>query len=85
MKTKVSLMVVAPLLAAAAALVPVPAPARTYLAQDRPGRRAEDRAPKVGDKAPNFKLKTLGDSDKEIQLSDFAGKRAVVLIFGSYT
>jgi hypothetical protein len=54
-------------------------------AQDRPGRRGEDKAPKVGDKAPDFKLKTLGDPDKEVKLSEFAGKSPVVLVFGSYT
>lgn len=53
-------------------------------AQDR-GNRGPDKAPKVGDKAPDFKLKTLGDPDKEVKLSSFAGKAPVVLIFGSYT
>jgi thioredoxin-dependent peroxiredoxin len=34
-------------------------------------------APKVGDKAPDFKLK--GSDGKEYSLSDFAGKKAVVI------
>lgn len=75
MGTKVSLTAFAALLVAAA----------LPLAQDRPRRSADDRAPKVGDKAPDFKLKTLDDPDKEVRLSEFAGKSPVVLIFGSYT
>ncbi len=40
-------------------------------------------APAVGDPAPNF---TLPDaSGKRVSLSDFRGKRPVVLIFGSFT
>ena len=34
-------------------------------------------APKVGDKAPDFKLK--GSDGKDYSLSDFAGKKAVVI------
>jgi len=45
----------------------------------------EERAPNVGDVAPAFTLPTLGDRDETISLSDFRGKRAVGLIFGSYT
>jgi len=41
--------------------------------------------PKVGAEAPDFKLKTLADAKKEVKLSDFKGKKPVVLIFGSYT
>jgi hypothetical protein len=54
-------------------------------AQDKRGRMPADRAPKVGDEAPNFKLKTLGDPDKEVELKSFKDKKPVVLIFGSYT
>jgi cytochrome oxidase Cu insertion factor (SCO1/SenC/PrrC family) len=57
-------------------------------AQQRPGRRAGDlRMPdtlRVGDVAPDFKLKTMNGS-REVTLSSFKGKRPVVLIFGSYT
>ena len=38
----------------------------------------------VGDPAPDFKLKTK-DGKSEVELSSFKGKRAVVLVFGSYT
>ena len=39
---------------------------------------------RVGDAAPDFKLKTK-DASREVQLSSFKGQRPVVLIFGSYT
>lgn len=39
---------------------------------------------KVGDEAPNFSLET-SDKNSRVQLSDFRGKKPVVLIFGSYT
>jgi hypothetical protein len=41
-------------------------------------------APKVGDVAPDFTLKTL-DGKETIKLSQYAGNLPVVLIFGSYT
>jgi hypothetical protein len=40
--------------------------------------------PKVGQKAPNFTLKTH-DGKQDITLSDYQGKKPVVLIFGSFT
>ena len=43
-----------------------------------------DGAPKVGDKAPLFKLKSL-DGKTETELKAFKDKKPVVLIFGSYT
>ena len=45
----------------------------------------EARAPNLGDVAPGFSLPTLGAREKIVSLSDFQGKRAVGLIFGSYT
>ncbi len=43
-------------------------------------------APKVGDSAPDFTISMLGgDEDETVTLSDLAGKKDVVLIFGSYT
>jgi len=44
------------------------------------------RAPelKVGEPAPDFKLKRLHE-DQTFQLSSNFGKKATVLIFGSYT
>ncbi len=47
-------------------------------------RRPSDKAPKVGDVAPTFKLKSL-DGKSETDLAEFKGKKPVVLIFGSYT
>ena len=45
----------------------------------------EARAPNVGDVAPGFTLPTLSAREKLVSLSDFQGRRAVGLIFGSYT
>ncbi len=58
-------------------------------AQDRPrrgGGQREDRtpAPKVGEVAPAFELKTL-DGKTTVILEQYRGKRPVVLFFGSYT
>ena len=39
---------------------------------------------KVGDQAPDFKLKTI-DAKEEVVLSSFRGRKPVVLVFGSYT
>jgi hypothetical protein len=38
----------------------------------------------VGDEAPDFTLESY-DKKSRVQLSDFRGKRPVVLVFGSYT
>ena len=43
------------------------------------------RAPNVGDVAPGFTLPTLSAREEVVSLSDFRDKRAVGLIFGSYT
>jgi len=40
--------------------------------------------PKVGQAAPDFALRTP-DGKREVKLSDFRGKKPVVLIFGSFT
>ena len=40
--------------------------------------------PSVGRLAPDFRLK-LHDGDKEVSLSDYRGKKPVVLVFGSFT
>jgi hypothetical protein len=53
----------------------------------KPPRRGGGRDPdllKVGDNAPDFKLKTL-DGKKTVSLSSFKGKQPVSLVFGSYT
>jgi len=44
----------------------------------------DDDAPKVGQMAPAFKLKSL-DGKSDTELASFKGKRPVVLFFGSYT
>ena len=41
-------------------------------------------APAVGDTAPDFELARLNAS-ATVRLSDYVGKRPVVLVFGSYT
>jgi len=57
-------------------------------AQRGEGQRAGDLRTtgklRVGDPAPDFKLKTK-DGSREVQLSSFKGKGPVVLVFGSYT
>ncbi len=45
---------------------------------------SEDNAPKVGDMAPTFKLKSL-DGTEETDLEQFREKKPIVLFFGSYT
>lgn len=51
------------------------------------GGRREDKAPKLGDEAPDFEIYRLDDTKKEtpVKLSEFEGKKPVVLVFGSYT
>lgn len=53
--------------------------------QGQQGRGGPDGGPKVGDAAPDFKIKSLADPNKEVQLSTFKDKKPVCLIFGSYT
>jgi peroxiredoxin len=47
-------------------------------------KRYDPFAPKEGDVAPDFELR---DSSGEnlVRLSDFRGKKAVALVFGSFT
>ncbi len=54
--------------------------------QQRGGRRnmQADDAPRIGDIAPTFTLKSL-DGESATNLAEFKGKRPVVLLFGSYT
>jgi hypothetical protein len=60
--------------------------------EDKGDRRAkirermskDDGAPKVGDVAPTFKLKSV-DGKSETNFASFRGKKPVVLFFGSYT
>ena len=46
--------------------------------------RQTDTAPKVGDPAPLFKLKS-NDGKSVFDLRSFRGEKPVVLLFGSYT
>lgn len=41
-------------------------------------------APKAGDQAPDFELRDVS-GEHRVRLSDFRGKKPVVLIFGSFT
>jgi hypothetical protein len=50
----------------------------------RQGKMRDDSAPKAGDIAPPFKLKSF-DGKEEVELRGLRGKRPVVLFFGSYT
>ena len=51
----------------------------------RGGRRMRpDDAPKIGDVAPTFKLKSL-EGESETNLADYKGEKPVLLFFGSYT
>ena len=49
-----------------------------------PYMRNAMNAPAVGEAAPDFELARL-NSSATVRLSDYAGKRPVVLVFGSYT
>ena len=44
----------------------------------------DDNAPKVGDVAPVFTIRSL-DGKSETDLGSFKGKKPVLLFFGSYT
>ena len=70
-------------------------------AQERRMRGRQDRAPKVGQDAPDFELQRVIVSAKDakekatksatkkkpktLKLSSFEGKKPVVLVFGSFT
>ena len=50
----------------------------------RGGQRRPDNAPRAGELAPTFVLKSL-DGKSETDLASFRNKKPVVLFFGSYT
>lgn len=52
--------------------------------QEMRGQNQEAGGPNVGQEAPDFTLRTL-DGDRTVKLSDFRGKKPVILVFGSYT
>ncbi len=41
-------------------------------------------APKVGDRAPDFTLRDVR-GEEAVRLADFAGRKPVALVFGSFT
>ena len=47
-------------------------------------KQKDESGPAVGEEAPDFEMRTL-EGDKVVKLSDFRGKKPVVLVFGSYT
>jgi peroxiredoxin len=47
-------------------------------------KKHDQLAPKLGDIAPDFELKD-SKGQNAIRLSDFRGKKPVVLVFGSFT
>lgn len=61
--------------AAAAARAEVPTKSAT----------ARTKAPRVGEKAPLFSLKTFDDKTKEESLAQLVASKPTVLFFGSYT
>lgn len=51
-------------------------------AQDKAESKPESGMPKVGDKAPDFTLHYFNGTDlKEVNLSDYLGKKNVILAF----
>lgn len=69
------------------ALLVLPAYAQPYVGTEQSKVRSDWRIAdtlRVGDDAPDFKLKTK-DFTREIELSSYEGKLPVVLIFGSYS
>lgn len=73
------------LLAAAGLTLSVGACATTNRGADAASRaRRVDKAPKTGETAPTFTLKSL-DGKRDVSLASFRGERPVVLYFGSYT
>ncbi len=49
------------------------------------GKRPDTSSPVQGELAPDFELPLSEQPDKTVRLSSFRGKKAVALVFGSYT
>lgn len=47
-------------------------------------REAQRKAPRAGDAAPDFKLKTMDETQEE-SLAELRASKPVILLFGSYT
>ena len=62
----------------------MPGPAFLVLPFETLWTNARSGSLKPGDEAPDFDLQTV-DKTARVKLSDFRGKRPVVLVFGSYT
>jgi hypothetical protein len=74
-----------PPLVFARAISKVPAPVVFMLFPFKPlWYLARAGALNVGDEAPDFRLKTR-DTNEDVVLSSFRGRKPVVLVFGSYT
>jgi len=56
----------------------------THISCEKNKKKKVDNAPKVGEIAPTFKLKSL-DGKIETDLASFKNIKPVVLFFGSYT
>ena len=68
----------------ASAIAKMPGPLFMVLPFETLWNRARAGSIDPGEMAPDFRLITL-DRKSEIALTDFRGKRPVVLVFGSYT
>ena len=68
----------------AAAIAKLPGPAFLLFPFETLWFRARAGTVNIGDRAPDFRLRTL-DKTAEVSLSSFRGQKPVVLIFGSYT
>lgn len=56
---------------------------RAQVRQRQPGDLRQPTKLRVGDRAPDFKLKRADGG--EVRLASFRGQRPVLLVFGSYT
>jgi hypothetical protein len=75
MQRKISGLVLAGMMLAGMMTTPAPASAQT-------NNKEGSNMPKVGDVAPDFTLKYFDGSDlKDVKLSDYRGKKNVVLAF----
>ena len=82
MNRSISLLVI--LLALSVAIVTDAEAQRWRGRGDSMMKQRQDNAPKVGETAPTFTLKSH-DGKSETSLASFKGEKPVVLFFGSYT
>ena len=82
MNRSISLLVI--LLALSVAIVTDAEAQRWRGRGDSMMKQRQDNAPKVGETAPTFTLKSH-DGKSETSLASFNGEKPVVLFFGSYT